>query len=86
MKYCGNLRKAAQSRSWSKARCFRWNLRPSPSRRSPFAVSTAALAPALLGVAAGGAARGRFSERAFRRIFFFGLLALGANLASRALI
>jgi hypothetical protein len=35
---------------------------------------------------AGGAPRGRFSERAFRRIFFFGLLALGANLASRALL
>jgi uncharacterized protein len=48
--------------------------------------STAALAPALLGLAAGGAVRGRFSERTFRRIFFGGLLALGAHLASRALI
>ena len=48
--------------------------------------STAALAPALLGLAAGGAARGRFSEQAFRRIFFIGLLVLGANLASRVLM
>jgi uncharacterized protein len=48
--------------------------------------STAALAPALLGMAAGGMARGRFSERTFRRIFFWGLLLLGAHLASRALI
>ena len=48
--------------------------------------STAALAPALLGMAAGGALRGRFSERTFRRIFFGGLLALGAHLASGVLI
>ncbi|HEY1864480.1 MAG TPA: sulfite exporter TauE/SafE family protein [Roseiarcus sp.] len=48
--------------------------------------STAALAPALLGLAAGGALRGRFSEQMFRRIFFGGLLVLGAHLASRALI
>jgi uncharacterized protein len=48
--------------------------------------STAALAPALLGMAAGGALRGRFSERTFRRIFFGGLLVLGAHLASRAMI
>ena len=48
--------------------------------------STAALAPALLGLAAGGAVRGRFSERTFRRVFFGGLLVLGAHLASRALI
>jgi uncharacterized protein len=47
-------------------------------------VSTAALAPALLGMAAGGALRGRFSEKSFRRVFFGGLLALGAHLASRA--
>jgi len=46
--------------------------------------STAALAPALLGMAAGGALRGRFSEKTFRRVFFGGLLALGAHLASRA--
>ncbi|HEX9168821.1 MAG TPA: sulfite exporter TauE/SafE family protein [Roseiarcus sp.] len=45
--------------------------------------STAALAPALLGMAAGGAVRGRFSEQTFRRFFFGGLL--GAHLASRAL-
>jgi uncharacterized protein len=48
--------------------------------------STAALAPALLGLAAGGALRGRFSEQTFRRVFFGGLLVLGAHLASRALI
>jgi uncharacterized protein len=48
--------------------------------------STAALAPALLGMAAGGALRGRFSERTFRRIFFGGLLVLGAHLASRAIV
>ncbi len=48
--------------------------------------SAAALAPVLLGLAAGGALRGRFSEKAFRRIFFWGLLLLGARLASRAVI
>jgi uncharacterized membrane protein YfcA len=46
--------------------------------------STVALAPALLGLAAGGAVRGRFSEMTFRRVFFGGLLVLGAHLASRA--
>jgi uncharacterized membrane protein YfcA len=46
--------------------------------------STAALAPALLGMAAGGALRARFSEQTFRRVFFGGLLVLGAHLASRA--
>ena len=45
--------------------------------------STAALAPALLGMAAGAALRGRFSERTFRRVFFGGLLVLGAHLAFR---
>jgi uncharacterized protein len=48
--------------------------------------STAALAPALLGMAAGGWVRGRVSERTFRRVFFWGLLVLGAHLASRVLI
>jgi uncharacterized protein len=48
--------------------------------------STAALGPALLGLGAGGAVRGRFSERTFRRVFFGGLLALGAHLASRPVI
>jgi uncharacterized protein len=48
--------------------------------------STAALAPALIGMAAGGAVRGRFSEKTFRRVFFAGLLVLGAHLASRAVI
>ena len=55
-----------------------------------FTVSTialaAALAPALLGMAAGGALRGRFSEQTFRRVFFGGLLVLGAHLASRAVL
>jgi uncharacterized protein len=46
--------------------------------------STAALAPALIGMTAGGALRGRFNEQTFRRIFFVGLLLLGAHLASRA--
>ena len=46
--------------------------------------STTALAPALLGMAAGGAVRGRFSEKTFRRVLFGGLLVLGAYLASRA--
>jgi uncharacterized protein len=49
-------------------------------------VSSVALAPALLGMAAGGALRGRFSEQTFRRVFFGGLLALGAHLASRAVL
>ncbi|HEY1781449.1 MAG TPA: sulfite exporter TauE/SafE family protein [Roseiarcus sp.] len=48
--------------------------------------STAALAPALLGMAAGGAVRGRFSEQTFRRILFGALLVLGAHLASRAML
>ena len=46
--------------------------------------STAALAPALIGMAAGGALRGRFGEQTFRRVFFGGMLMLGAHLASRA--
>jgi uncharacterized protein len=48
--------------------------------------STAALAPAPLGMAAGGAVRRRFSEQTFRRVFFGGLLVLGAHLASRAVL
>jgi uncharacterized protein len=48
--------------------------------------STVALAPALLGMAAGGALRGRVSEETFQRVFFAGLLMLGAHLASRAVI
>src|ERR1700727_3146265 len=48
--------------------------------------STVALAPALLGMAAGGALRGRVSEETFQRIFFGGLLVLGAYLASRAVM
>jgi uncharacterized membrane protein YfcA len=49
-------------------------------------VSSVALAPALLGMAAGGALRGRFSEQTFRRVFFGGLLVVGAHLASRAVL
>jgi uncharacterized membrane protein YfcA len=49
-------------------------------------VSAIALAPALLGMAVGGWVRRRVSEQMFRRCFFLGLLALGAHLASRALI
>src|ERR1700722_12650852 len=49
-------------------------------------LSTAALAPALLGMAARGALRGRLTEPTFRRVFFCGLLVLGAHLASRAVI
>src|ERR1700729_2560588 len=45
--------------------------------------STLALAPALLGMAAGGAMRGRFSEQTFRRVFFGGLLVLGGHPPSR---
>jgi hypothetical protein len=37
-------------------------------------------------MAAGGALRGRFSEQTFRRVFFGGLLVLGAHLASRAML
>jgi uncharacterized membrane protein YfcA len=47
--------------------------------------SALSLAPALIGMAAGGWVRGRVSEPMFRRCFFLGLLALGAHLASRAL-
>jgi hypothetical protein len=48
--------------------------------------SALALAPALVGMFVGGWVRGRVSEKVFRRCFFLGLLALGAHLASRALI
>jgi uncharacterized membrane protein YfcA len=48
--------------------------------------SALALAPALIGMTVGGWVRGRVSEQMFRRCFFLGLLALGAHLASRALI
>jgi uncharacterized protein len=48
--------------------------------------SVLALAPALAGMFLGGWVRDRVSERNFRRFFFVGLLALGAHLASRALI
>jgi uncharacterized membrane protein YfcA len=48
--------------------------------------SALALAPALIGMSVGGWVRGRVSEQMFRRCFFLGLLALGAHLASRAVI
>ena len=40
----------------------------------------------LIGMMIGGWVRGRVSEKVFRRCFFVGLFALGAHLASRALI
>ena len=48
--------------------------------------SLLALAPALLGMVLGAWVRSRVSEKVFRRCFFFGLLALGAHLALRALL
>jgi uncharacterized membrane protein YfcA len=48
--------------------------------------SLLALAPALAGMAAGGFVRTRISTAVFRRWFFWGLLALGAHLASRGML
>jgi uncharacterized membrane protein YfcA len=48
--------------------------------------SLLALLPALLGMAFGGWARQRVSQAAFRRIFFLGVLGLGAHLALHALL
>ncbi|CAH2600616.1 putative membrane transporter protein [Rhodovastum atsumiense] len=48
-------------------------------------LSLLALAPALLGMAAGGWLRARVSLGAFRRCFFLGLLGLGGEIAWRAL-
>ena len=57
---------------------------PGQTNNSPPAKSRSERAGSV-GMAAGGALRGRFSEKTFRRVFFGGLLALGAHLASRAL-
>lgn len=48
--------------------------------------SVIALAPALLGMGLGNALRRRVSPETFRRWFFLGLLALGAQLLGRALV
>ena len=48
-------------------------------------VSVLALVPALAGMLGGQAARKVMSERAFRRCFFVGLIALGAYMAASAL-
>lgn len=48
--------------------------------------SALALAPALAGMSLGAWVRNRVSEPVFRRCFFLGLFALGAHLASRAVI
>jgi uncharacterized membrane protein YfcA len=47
--------------------------------------SVLALAPALVGMGLGNALRRRVSPETFRRWFFFGLLALGAQLLARGL-
>ncbi len=47
-------------------------------------LSTAALVPALIGMALGQRIRKRLSEQLFRRIFFIALLALGAYIIARA--
>jgi uncharacterized protein len=49
------------------------------------ATSLLALVPALLGMALGGLLRGRARPDTFRRCFFLGLLALGAEILWRAL-
>jgi uncharacterized protein len=47
--------------------------------------SLGALIPALIGMYVGQVARGHLQERAFRWVFLFGLLSLGAYLILRAL-
>ncbi|NIF71507.1 LysR family transcriptional regulator [Burkholderia sp. Ap-962] len=46
-----------------------------------FGMSAFALVPALLGMAGGQVLRGRVGERAFRRVFFAGLVVLGIYMA-----
>jgi uncharacterized protein len=48
-------------------------------------ISLLALLPALLGMALGGALRGRVSPETFRRCFFLGLLGLGVEIVWHAL-
>ncbi len=48
-------------------------------------VSTAAVVPALIGMALGQRLRQRLSERLFRRVLFLALLALGAYIMARSL-
>lgn len=49
-------------------------------------VSAAALVPALIGMAIGRQLRRRLSEERFRRVFFVGILALGAYIFAAALL
>ena len=49
-------------------------------------VSAAALVPALIGMAVGQRIRRRLSEERFRRIFFIGILALGADIFAAAVM
>lgn len=51
-----------------------------------FGTSLLALAPALIGMGVGQAVRQRVSMATFRRIFFLGVLGLGAHLALHALL
>ncbi len=48
-------------------------------------VSTAAVVPALIGMALGQRLRQRLSESLFRRVLFLALLALGAFIMARSL-
>jgi uncharacterized membrane protein YfcA len=50
------------------------------------ALSSAALLPALLGMHLGQRLRRRLSEKAFRRVFFVGLLVMGCYLVARSLL
>ena len=49
-------------------------------------VSAAALVPALIGMAVGQRVRRRLSEERFRRVFFVGILALGAYIFAAAVL
>ncbi len=49
-------------------------------------VSLVALLPALGGMFIGGWVRGRVSDPVFRKVFYVGLLGLGAHLAARAIL
>ncbi len=55
-------------------------------RLDNLALSTLAIAPALVGMSAGQAIRKRVSPETFRRWFLIGLLLLGAEMALRPLL
>ena len=55
-------------------------------RLDDLALSTLAIAPALVGMAAGQVIRERVSPETFRRWFLIGLLVLGADMALRPLM